>query len=152
MLLSEILTKLSPEDFAALAGRISIGKLKTYQLFDSLKTHARLSKLNADGLKKAIPVLRARVAEGNEELAKDVAQAILLGHLDMVESVLDFLGIPNQGGFFDKGLDASPYLTEGWQARVYEKFKDSYPPVAVQFYINHLAWELDKSAGCFQPG
>ena len=42
-------------------------------------------------------------------------------------------------------------LTPGWQQRVYEKFKDAFPPAALVFYINHLAWELDKKADYYQP-
>lgn len=142
MALSEILLALGPENFAVLAGRISIGKLRTYQLYDSIKAHARLGKLNAESLRKAIPVLWSRLSERDEDLAKDMAQAILLAHLDMVEDVLNFLGIPNQGGFFDKNLDPSPYLTPGWQDRVLEHFKDAYPRPALEFYVAHLAWEL----------
>jgi hypothetical protein len=36
-------------------------------------------------------------------------------------------------------------LTEGWQERVLEKFKDVYPEPLLRFYIAHLAWELLKS-------
>ena len=36
----------------------------------------------------------------------------------MMRAVLDFLGIPNEDGFFAKDLDAPKYLTEGWQQRV----------------------------------
>jgi len=151
MQLSEILLKLGPQEFASLAGKISIGKLRTYQLFDSFKTHARVNKLNAESLRTAIPRLYERLPEGGEDLARDLAQAILVAHLDMVIAVLDFLGIPHQDGFFDKQLDASPYLTTGWQQRVYEKFKDAFPPAALVFYINHLAWELDKKADYYQP-
>lgn len=151
MQLSEILLKLGPEEFAALASRISIGKLRTYQLFDAIKAHAHLNKLNSENLRKAIPRLYGRLSEGDEDLARDVAQAILVAHLDLVIAVLDFLGIPHRDGFFDKGLDASPYLTAGWQQRVYDNFKGSWPEAALVFYINHLASELDKSAGYFQP-
>ena len=45
----------------------------------------------------------------------------------MIKAVIDDLGIPNQDGFFDKDIDGSKYLTEGWQQRTYEKFKDTYP-------------------------
>ncbi|MGQ9634288.1 MAG: hypothetical protein ACUVXB_08570 [Bryobacteraceae bacterium] len=151
MQLSEILLKLGPQEFASLAGKISIGKLRTYQLFDSFKAHARVHKLNAESLRKAIPRLYERLPDKDEDLARDLAQAILMAHLDLVIAVLDFLGIPHQDGFFDKQLDASPYLTSGWQQRVYEKFKDAFPPSALLFYINHLAWELDKKSEYFQP-
>lgn len=151
MQLSEILTRLGAQEFAALASNISIGKLRTYQLFDSIKAHAGLHKLNSENLRKAIPRLYERLAERDEDLARDVAQAILVAHLDLVIAVLDFLGIPHRDGFFDKGLDASPYLTRGWQQRVYDNFQDAWPKAALVFYVNHLACELDKSAEYFQP-
>jgi hypothetical protein len=151
MQLSEILIQLGPENFAELASKISIGKLRTYQLFDSIKAHARLHKLNSENLRKALPSLYSRLSERDEDLARDLAQAILVAHLDLVIAVLDFLGIPHRDGFFDKGLDASPYLTSGWQQRVYEKFQDAFPKAALLFYINHLAFELDKKAEYFRP-
>ena len=69
----------------------------------------------------------------------------------MIHAVLDFLGIPNQDGFFEKNLNAEPYLTEGWQQRAYEKFHEQYPGPELLLYINHLAWELLKATELFQP-
>ena len=63
----------------------------------------------------------------------------------MIVAVLNFLGIPHEDGFFAKDLDAKPHLTEGWQERVHEKFKDVYPEPLLRFYTAHLAWELLKS-------
>jgi hypothetical protein len=151
MLLSEIFLKLGEDDFSALARGVSMGKLRTYQMFESFRTRARLSKLNTDTLRRAIPRLWARLAEHDEELAKDVAQVILLSHLDLIGAVLDFLGIPNNGGFFDKDLDATAHLAPGWQDRVREQFKDSFPRPALLLYINHLGWELDKTADYYFP-
>jgi hypothetical protein len=71
--------------------------------------------------------------------------AVLVSHLDMIVAVLNFLGIPHEDGFFAKDLDAKPHLTEGWQERVLEKFKDVYPEPLLRFYIAHLSWELLKS-------
>ena len=150
MLLSEAFLNLGPESFGSLVRGISMGKLRTYQMFESFKVRARLGKLNTETLRKAIPRLQSRLEEKDEELAKDLAQAILLSHLNMILEVLEFLGIPNQNGFFDKGLDASPYLTSGWQGRVWKQFQDKYPAPALLLYINHLAWELDKQASCYQ--
>ena len=39
-------------------------------------------------------------------------------------------------------IDAKPFLTEGWQQRVMEKFKDVYPEALLRFYTAHLSWEL----------
>ena len=151
MLLSEIFLKLGEDDFSALARGVSMGKLRTYQMFESFRTRARLAKLNTETLRKAIPRLWARLTEHDEEFAKDMAQVILLSHLDLIGAVLDFLGIPNNGGFFDKDIDATAHLAPGWQERVHEKFKDDFPAPALLLYINHLGWELDKTADYYFP-
>ncbi len=151
MQLCEVFLNFNEDDFAALVRGISLGKLRTYQMYDAFKARAHLSKLNTDTLRRATPRLRERLAGGDEELAKDLAQAILLSHLDMIPAVLDFLGIPHENGFFAKGLDPSPYLQPGWQQRVFDEFKGKFPTNILLLYINHLAWELDKPAACFRP-
>jgi hypothetical protein len=120
-------------------------------MYESFKTRSRLHKLNAENLRKATPRFWARIGEKDEEFAKDLAQVFLLSHLDLILAVLEFLGIPNENGFFAKGLDASPYLTAGWQQRVYDQFHGKFPEPALLLYINHLAWELEKPAECFVP-
>ncbi|MCC7173787.1 MAG: hypothetical protein IT159_01210 [Bryobacterales bacterium] len=152
MLLSEAFLSVSTDDFSSLVRGISIGKLKTYQMYETLKTRAHLARLNTEGLRKAIPRLRARLEDKDEDLAKDLAQAMLLNHMDLVLAVLGFLGIPHENGFFAKGLDASQWLTSGWQERVHAEFHGKFPEPALLLYINHLAWELDKTASLFQPG
>jgi len=151
MQLSEAFLALGEGSFAQLVQSISIGKLRTYRIYEGLKIRARLPKLNSEHLRKAAPRLWARLAAGEEELAKELGQAVLVSQLDMVQAVLEFLGIPNQNGFFEKNLDAAPYLTDGWQQRVWEKFHDQHPEFALRFYINHLAWELAKQAEVFSP-
>jgi hypothetical protein len=142
MQLCDVYRRLGEEGFTQLVRGISMGKLKTYQLFDALKTRAHMAKLNTEHLRKATPRLWARIDEGDEEFAKDFAQAVLVSHLDLIAAVLDSLGIPNQSGFFEKDLDASRYLTQGWAQRTFEKFRGSYPEPLLLFYLNHLAWEL----------
>ncbi len=151
MLLSEVFLKLGEENFASFVRGVSMGKLRTYQMYESFKARARLHKLNTESLRHAIPRFWARLAEKDEEFAKDLAQVILLSHLDLILAVLDFLGIPNENGFFAKDLDASAHLTSGWQQRVYDQFHGKLPETALLFYINHLAWELDKAADYFLP-
>ncbi len=151
MELCEAYRKLGEPGFIELVRGISMGKLKTYQLFDALKTRAHMAKLNTEHLRKAAPRLWARINEGDEEFAKDFAQAVLVSHLDLIAAVLDFLGIPNQNGFFEKDLDASRYLTEGWAERTFEKFRRSYPEPLLLFYLNHLAWELRSAGEPFAP-
>jgi hypothetical protein len=150
MQLSEIFLGQGEQPFAELVRAISIGKLKTYQLYDRMKVRFHLGKLNSENLRKAAPRFWTRLNEKDEEFASDLAQAILVSHLDMIKAVIDDLGIPNQDGFFDKDIDGSKYFTEGWQQRTYERFKDAYPAQVLLFYINHLAWELAKSEELFQ--
>jgi hypothetical protein len=151
MQLYEVYQKLGEDAFAQLVRGISMGKLRTYQLFDPLKTRAHIVKLNTEHLRKAAPRLWARINEGDEEFAKDFAQAVLVSHLDLIAAVLDFLGIPNQNGFFEKDLTASQYLTDGWAQRTFEKFRGSYPEPVLLFYLNHLAWELKSAEQPFAP-
>jgi hypothetical protein len=150
MQLSDIFLGPGEQPFTELVRGISIGKLKTYQLYDRMKIRLHLAKLNLENLRKAAPKFWARLGEHDEEFAGELAQAILVSHLDMIKAVIDDLGIPNQEGFFDKDIDGSKYLTDGWQQRTYEKFKDAYPPQVLLFYINHLGWELTKSEQVFQ--
>ena len=145
MALTDVFLTLGEDGFSQLMRSVSMGKLKTYQLYDRFKTRTHLAKLNSENLQKASPRLWARLAEKDEEFAQDLSQAVLVSHLDMIVAVLNFLGIPHEDGFFAKDLDAKPHLTEGWQERVHEKFKDVYPEPLLRFYTAHLAWELLKS-------
>src|SRR5437764_575349 len=142
MALTDVFLTLGEPQFGQLLRSVSMGKLKTYQLYDRLKTRTHVAKLNAEGLQKATPRLWARLSEKDEEFAQDLSQAVLVSHLDMIVAVLNFLGIPHEDGFFAKDLDAKPYLTEGWQERVHEKFKGVYPEPLMRFSTAHLAWEI----------
>jgi hypothetical protein len=142
MALSDVFLTLGEDGFGQLVRSVSLGKLKTYQLYDRIKTRTHLAKLNAENLQKASPRFWTRLSEKDEEFAQDLSQAVLVSHLDMIIAVLNFLGIPHEDGFFAKDVDPKPYLTEGWQQRVHEKFKDVYPEPVLKFYIEHLAWEL----------
>ena len=139
-----------PEGFAQLVRGISIGKLKTYQIYEGFKVRAHLHKLNTETLRKAVPKLWER-ALSEEDFAKDLAQAVLVSHLDMITAVLDFLGVPHESGFFAKDMDPKPYFTEGWEDRVFEKFHESYPEPLLLFYVNHLRWELLDAPELYRP-
>jgi len=103
-------------------------------------------------LRKSAPRQFARLQEeGNADLATDLAQAILISHMDMIKAVLDELGVPHEDGFFAKDTDVSTYLKDGWQKTAWDKFHDKYPPAALLFYINHLAWEVAKAEDVFAP-
>jgi hypothetical protein len=151
MQLSAIFIGLGEQSFTSLLRGISIGKLKTYQLYDRMKARLHLAKLNSENVRKAEPRFWVRLAEGDEDFATDLSQAILVSYLDMIKAVLDNLGIPNQDGFFDKDINGAKYLSDGWQQKTYDKFKDTYPAAVLLFYINHLGWEVSKAEQIFQP-
>ena len=151
MQISEVYLGLGQDAFAQLIHGISIGKLKTYRVYEGFKVRAHLNKVNTEVLRKAAPRFWLRIGEGDTAFAKDLAQAILVSHLDMIIEVLDFLGVPHENGFFAKDLDAKPFFTGGWEQRVYEKFRSVYPEAVLVFYMNHLRWELLGAEELFHP-
>lgn len=151
MQLSEVYLGLGPDAFGQLVRRISIGKLKTYQIYEGFKVRAHLHKINTDVLRKAIPRFWARLGEHDEDFARDLAQAVLVSHLDMITAILDFMGVPHENGFFAKDLQAQDYFTEGWEERVIEKFRGVHPETVLIFYINHLRWELLGATEPYRP-
>jgi len=142
---------LGQDVFGQLIRGISIGKLKTYQVYERFKLRAHMVKLNGEALRKAAPKFWARIEAGEEDFATDLSQVFLLSHLDMIVDILNFLGIPNDQGFFDKDLKPEQYLTEGWQERVFGEFSSKYKREILLFYINHLDWELNKTEQVFLP-
>jgi hypothetical protein len=148
MQLSDVYLGLGQDTFSHLIRGISIGKLKTYQIYEGFKVRAHLQKVNTESLRKASPRFWARLSEHDEEFAKDLAQAVLVSHLDMITAVLDFLGVPHESGFFAKDMDPKPYFTDGWEERVLEKFRGVFQEPLLIFYINHLRWE---SLGAVEP-
>src|SRR5690348_10240941 len=102
MQLSDVFLELGESGFGQLIRGISIGKLKTFQVYDAFKTRAHVPKVNTEILRKTAPRFYARLQERDEDFARDLAQAVLVSHLDMIAEVLDFLGIPHEGGFFNK--------------------------------------------------
>ncbi len=151
MQLCEIFLRLGEETFQQLVRSISMGKLKTFQLFERLKTRVHLNKLSSETLRKAAPRMWTRLEERDDDFATDLSQAILVSHLDLITAVLDHLGIPHQDGFFAKDAEVAGYLKEGWKHDVWEKFREAFPPAPLLFYINHLAWEIAKAEDVFAP-
>lgn len=151
MQLSEVFLGLGQDNFQQLLRSISLGKLKTYQLYERLKIRMHLAKLNSESLRKSTPRFWARLEENDADFATELSQAILISHMDLIVAVLNFLGIPHEDGFFAKDLDASKYLTEGWRERVYEQFQNTYPPAILLFYLNHLGWEVAKTEDLYLP-
>jgi hypothetical protein len=149
--LCDVFLGLGEGNFQGLLKSVSMGKLKTYQLFERFKTRAHLQKLNADTLRRAAPRLWVRMGERNGELATDMSQAVLISHLDMIVAVLNYLGVPHEDGFFAKDAEVSKYLTEGWQQNAWNQFRDQFPPAALLFYLNHLAWETGQASEVYTP-
>ncbi|MBN8733895.1 MAG: hypothetical protein J0L64_25385 [Acidobacteria bacterium] len=151
MTLSDVFLGLGQERLEACLRQISLGKLKTYQLFERFKVRARLTKLNQDSLRKAAPKFLERLREQDEEFAVELAQAMLVSHLDMIIAVLNFLGVPHNEGFFEKDAELAKHLTEGWQQRAHGEFQEKYPEAVLTFYLNHLAHEVDAESALFVP-
>jgi hypothetical protein len=155
MQLCDIFLRLGNARFDELMRSISVGKLKTYQLYDRIKTRLHVSKLNSESLRKSTPRSWTRLEEHDDEFATDLSQAILVSHLDMIKVVLDHLGVPHEEGFFAKDADVEKYLVDGWKQTAWDNFKSN--PVSgigaapLVFYINHLAWEIAKAEDVFAP-
>jgi hypothetical protein len=151
MQLCDIFLGLGEERFEQTMRSVSLGRLKTYQLFDRFKTRLHVNKLNSETLRKSAPRVWSRVEAHEDDVATDVAQAVLVSHLDMIKAVLDHLGVPHEDGFFAKDAEVSEYLKDGWQQEVWDKFHTTLPPAPLLFYINHLAWEIAKAEAVFTP-
>jgi hypothetical protein len=151
MEISDVYRGLGEEQFGQLIRGISIGKLKSYQIYEGFKVRAHLNKVNTETLRKAVPRFWSRIMEGDEDFGKDMAQSVLVSHLDMIVAALDFLGVPHENGFFAKDMDPKLYFTEGWEQRLFEHFRATHSEALLIFYINHLRWELMGAEDNFRP-
>jgi len=151
MEICDVYLGLGQDAFERLVRSVSIGKLKTYRIYEAFKVRAHLPKVNTELLRKSAPKLWARLQEHDEDLGKDLAQAILVSHLEMIAAILDFLGIPHENGFFSKDLDPKRFLTEGWEDRVFLNFRERFPGPLLVFYVNHLRWELLGATELYRP-
>jgi hypothetical protein len=151
MQLCDIFLRLGTARFDELMRSISVGKLKTYQLYDRVKTRLHVAKLNSESLRKSAPRNWTRLEERDDEFATDISQAILISHLDMIKAVLDHLGVPHEDGFFAKDAEVEKFLVNGWQQAAWDKFNTTLSPAPLLFYINHLAWEIAKAEDVFTP-
>ncbi len=150
MTLSAIFTGLGRDRFEDLLGTVSMGGLRTYKIFETFKIRSRLHKLNRQKLRDAAPKLWERLDATDEELAREIAQGVLVSNLTLVVAALDFLGIAHDGnGFFDKDADAEAKLEPGWQRRLFDHMETDWPESVVLLYINHLDWELAKPETVF---
>src|ERR1700704_5781286 len=149
--ISDVYLGLGQDAFAHLMRGISIGKLKTYQIYEGFKVRAHLQKVNTETLRKAVPRLWERISSREEDFARDLAQAILVSHLDMISAILDFVGVPHESGFFAKDLDARKHFTGDWEDRVLARFQSEFPEPLLLFYVNHLRWELLDATDVYRP-
>ncbi len=130
---------------------VSLGKLRTYQLFEPMKLRLGLTKLNSETLRRSAMRVWPRLQAGEEQLARELAQAILISHMDLIVDVLNSFGVPHEDGFFAKDLNAAQYFTDGWQQRAFEQFRGKYGDTVVLFYLNHLAADLQLTETVFAP-
>jgi hypothetical protein len=148
--MSDVFASLGRPALDDLVRSISLGALRSYQLFDAFKIRVRLNKLNTEHLRKATPRLWDRLEQKDEDLARELAHAVLISHIGFVVEVLDFLKVPHDGsGFLLKDANLQEHLADGWQQRILNEFQGRYPEPLVRLYINHLAWEADKKAEVF---
>jgi hypothetical protein len=151
MKLHELFVALGEESFRAQLRGISIGTLRTYQIYERVKLRCHLQKLNTENLRAAAGRLWERLKIGEDDLALELSQAILVSQMKMIIAVLDFFEIPHEDGFFAKDTDPKNFLPEGWQQKAFDHFKGEYPPALLVFYLNHLAHEMDENHPVFQP-
>ena len=152
MQLCDIYQGLGDQAFRDLLKAISLGKLRTYQLFERLKVRLRLNKLSMESLTKSAPRQWERITvERDDAFAMELGQAVLVCHMDLIVDVLNHLQIPHQEGFFEKDADVSSFLSGEWQSRVWEAFEAKHPKAVLVFYLNHLALEMTKDPVLFNP-
>jgi hypothetical protein len=151
MHLHELYGHLGEDTVRDLLRHVSLSKLKTFQMFDRLKTRVHLTKLNSENLRNTAPKLIARMKDGDAVLATELAQCILVSHMDLIIAVLDKLGVAHSEGFFDKDADVASKLVGNWQQESYDAVKDKFPKSVLVFYLNHLAMEVNPDAAPFQP-
>jgi hypothetical protein len=151
MQVTDIFLGLGKDRLDQLLRSVSIGRLKTYQLFDRMKTRLHMNKLNSEALRHAAPRIWTRIEERDEEFTAELAQAILISHFDMIKAVLDHLAIPHEEGFFSKDTDVAALLKDGWQESAWTAFREKYSPAALLFYLNHLGWEVAEQKDVFAP-
>ncbi len=151
MKLHELFVALGEESFRGQLRGISMGTLRTYKFYERLKTRLHLGKLNTESLRLSAPKTFARLQEGEEDLALEISQCILISNMGMIVEILDFLQVPHQDGFFAEGMKPAEHLTGDWQARAFAEFKEKHPVPVLVLYLNYLAHEMDPETPVFQP-
>jgi hypothetical protein len=151
MQVSDIYLGLGQDRFEQLLRSVSMGRLKTYKIYDRMKLRLHLSKLNSETLRKAAPRIWTRIESRDEEFTTELSQAILISHFDIIVAVLDHLGVPHEDGFFAKDTDVKALLKDGWQQSAWDAFREKFGQAPLLFYINHLGWEVAEAKEVFAP-
>lgn len=151
MQVSDIYLGLGQDRFEQLLRSVSMGRLKTYKIYDRMKLRLHLSKLNSETLRKAAPRIWTRIESRDEEFTTELSQAILISHFDIIVAVLDHLGVPHEDGFFAKDTDVKALLKDGWQQSAWDAFHEKFGQAPLLFYINHLGWEVAEAKEVFAP-
>lgn len=151
MKLHELFVALGEDSFRGQLRGISLGTLRTYKFYDRLKLRLHLAKLNTESLRNAAPKAFARLKEGEDDLALEISQCILISNMKMIVDVLDFLKVPHQDGFFAEDQKPADHLSGDWQERAYAEFKDKYPRDVLVLYLNYLAHEMNPDLTIFHP-
>lgn len=140
--LVEVYSALGQERCRLLVRAISIGALRTYGVYEAIKIRSRLRRLNRQKLRASSAKLWKRITEGDQALAHDLSQAVLVSNIPLIVEVLDLLGIEHdENGFYARGTDHSKQLGQGWPDRVCTEITGQYPNHLLLLYINHLGWE-----------
>ena len=148
--LVEVYQVLGQERCKSLVRTVSISALKTFKVYEAIKVRSRLSRLNRMKLRAAAGKLWQRVADGDEDLARDLSQAVLVSNIPMIVEVLDYLEVEHDGnGFFSKDSDHSDKLSGDWPTRAFAHCKDRFDSDVVLLYINYLGWETDSLSAPF---
>jgi hypothetical protein len=79
MQISDVYLALGEEAFGQLIHGISIGRLKTYQMYEGFKVRAHLPKVNTELLRKAVPRFWARASAHEEDFSKDLGRPGFFG-------------------------------------------------------------------------
>ena len=151
MQLCEVYRALGEARLRELLKGISMSRLRTYQMYERLRVRCHLTKLNTETLRKSESRLWERMEAGDEDLAQDLAQSILISQMPMIIQVLNHLGVPHEEGFFGKDVDPKKFLTGEWRQQAYEAFREKYPPAVLLFYLNHLGAESGAATDVYVP-